>query len=501
MANPTGTINADEDHTGRTILKSDPTLNQDAATKKYVDDNAGGGGAAAFTDLSDVPGSYSGETQKVVRVNTGETGLEFVALSTLSSNIVSDAAYDAATWNGDTNHAPSKNAVRDKIESLGGGTVTNAGTLTSGQLVVGAGGASIDVGNLSGDVTTSGGTAATIAANAVTYGKIQAVSATSKLLGSSSTTTPVQEITLGTNLAMSGTTLNATAGGSGTVTTTGSPATGNLTKFSGATSITNGDLSGDVTTSGALATTIANNSVTLGKMATMATDSILGRATSSTGNVEVLTALPFAFTGDVTRPVDSNAQTIANSAVTYAKMQNVSANSVLLGSSASGSGAAPSEIALGTNLSMSGSTLNAASGGGTTVRVTGSNFTTSSTSLVDITGLTFAASANSVYGFSVYLGGQSSSTAGVQVNIHYNAAGATGSMTINGHTTSVAATGTFQILDTTTTNFWTTATTNLGIWCVGTIVTGANAGTISVQIKKNTSGSATVLIGSSLTIF
>jgi Repeat of unknown function (DUF5907) len=126
-------------------------------------------------------------------------------------------------------------------------------------------------------------------------------------------------------------------------------------------------LTGDVTGGPAatsIATTIANNVVSLGKMATMATDSILGRATASTGNVEVLSALPFAFTGDVTRPVDSNVQTIANSAVTYAKMQNVSANSVLLGSNATGSGSPPSEIVLGTNLSMSGSTLNAASGGG-----------------------------------------------------------------------------------------------------------------------------------------
>lgn len=50
---------------------------------------------------------------------------------------------------------------------------------------------------------------------------------------------------------------------------------------------------------------------------------------------------------------------IAAAAVTYAKIQNVSASSKLIGSSASGSGAPPSEITLGTGLSMSGSTLNA----------------------------------------------------------------------------------------------------------------------------------------------
>ena len=118
-------------------------------------------------------------------------------------------------------------------------------------------------------------------------------------------------ITLTTNASTDTVTIAASGGGgSGTVTTTGTPATGNLTKFSGATSITNGDLSGNVTTSGTLATTIAN------------------------------------------------------SAVTYAKIQNISANSKLLGSGATGSGAPPSEITLGTNLSMSGSTLNAAGGGG-----------------------------------------------------------------------------------------------------------------------------------------
>src|SRR5262249_40523202 len=62
--------------------------------------------------------------------------------------------------------------------------------------------------------------------------------------------------------------------------------------------------------------------------------------------------------------------TITPRAVTYAKMQNVSASSKLLGSGASGAGSPPTEITLGTNLSITGTTINAAGGG--TVTTTGS---------------------------------------------------------------------------------------------------------------------------------
>ena len=89
--------------------------------------------------------------------------------------------------------------------------------LTNTHIFVGnAGNVATDVA-MSGDATVANTGALTIANNAVTYAKMQSVSTTSRLLGSSSTTTPVQEITLGTNLSLSGTTLNVT-GGSGTVT-------------------------------------------------------------------------------------------------------------------------------------------------------------------------------------------------------------------------------------------------------------------------------------------
>lgn len=40
-----------------------------------------GGGASAFTSLTDAPNSYSGQALKAVRVNAGETGLEFFTVS------------------------------------------------------------------------------------------------------------------------------------------------------------------------------------------------------------------------------------------------------------------------------------------------------------------------------------------------------------------------------------------------------------------------------------
>jgi hypothetical protein len=85
---------------------------------------------------------------------------------------------------------------------------TTSGTNTGDQTIT-----------LTGDVTGSGtgSFAATITANAVTYAKMQAVSAASRLLGRGTAgTTAVREISLGTGLSMSGDVLSATATGGGT---------------------------------------------------------------------------------------------------------------------------------------------------------------------------------------------------------------------------------------------------------------------------------------------
>lgn len=51
------------------------------STTELWENGVGGGGATAFTDLTDVPSSYTGAGGKVVAVNVGETGLEFISAS------------------------------------------------------------------------------------------------------------------------------------------------------------------------------------------------------------------------------------------------------------------------------------------------------------------------------------------------------------------------------------------------------------------------------------
>lgn len=192
---------------------------------------------------------------------------------------------------------------------------------------------------------------------------------------------------------------------------------GAFVPISGSGGVSDGD-KGDITVSASGATwTIDAGAVTLAKMANIATDSFIGRDTAGTGVPEVLSAATArtilnvadgatsnasdaslrdrathtgtqlaatisdfdtavaansvvaantakvtnaTHTGDVT---GATALTIANDAVTYAKMQNVSAASRLVGRGDSGAGD-PEEITLGSGLSMTGTTLSATASGG-----------------------------------------------------------------------------------------------------------------------------------------
>ena len=152
---------------------------------------------------------------------------------------------------------------------------------------------------------------------------------------------------------------NFTAVPTGGVTATGSPASGNLTKFSGATSITNGDLSGDCTTSGTLAITCTKtNGVAFASSAT--TD------TTNAANISSGT-LPAA--------------RIGAASILYAKLQNGASNGLL----GVNSGAAPSEVAVGSGLSLSAGTLSV-TGGSSGVTFTDGTHTVASATQLTVTG-------------------------------------------------------------------------------------------------------------------
>jgi Repeat of unknown function (DUF5907) len=192
--------------TGQLFLAADPTFNLEAATKQYVDTHGGGGGGGGNVSNSGTPtvGQYGKwVTATTIQGVTPATVLSDIGAQPLDSDLTSLAAASAT------------GAIyyRSAVNTWATVTIGTALTFTTGTL---------DRAALTGDVTASvGANATTIANDAVTYAKMQNVSAASLLIGrgSAAGAGDPQEITLGTNLAMSGTTLNATGGGGGTSTT------------------------------------------------------------------------------------------------------------------------------------------------------------------------------------------------------------------------------------------------------------------------------------------
>lgn len=134
-------------------------------------------------------------------------------------------------------------------------------------------------------------------------------------------------------------------------------------------------------------------------------------------------------------------------------------------------------------------------------RVTGSNATTTSTTLVDVTGMSVALSVNSVYEFVANITGNGADSNGVKFGVNYSAAGATVEAGIYAD---VAGTGTrtrrINALNSATAQSFFTSSNDVAALIQGTITTGANAGNITIQHLKGTSGTATIYVGSYLKV-
>ena len=131
--------------------------------------------------------------------------------------------------------------------------------------------------------------------------------------------------------------------------------------------------------------------------------------------------------------------------------------------------------------------------------VSGGNFTTSSTTLVDITGLSVALVANSVYEIDIKMTVESSTNAGLNTGVNFSAAGATiEAGEVGARDAEVGKVVRLNNFNTThASSAWVRVSTTPQTHEIkGIVRTGANAGNLTAQILKVSSGIATVYIDS-----
>lgn len=318
---------------------SDPSLNYYIARGTNAD-------RLAFTPSHATPAAGPSQTAIFYETDTGDTYV-----------------WDGAAW--------------DKLNTVGGGV---AGAPANAEYLVAVANGTLSAERVPTDTSTVAwdfGTAAQAKANvpndAITYAKIQNVSNTDRLLG------------------------RDTAGA------------GDVEELS---------VSGGLEFSGGPGLRVADNGITYAKLQDVsATDRLLGRDTAGAGDAEELTVgggVEFtgsggiqrsALTGDVTAAAGNNATTIANDAVSDAKLRNSAAVS-LIGRSANSSGD-PGDIAAsadGQVLQRRASALLFSNLGIPIWSRKGSDQSwTSDTALANVTSLSFAVEANSVYLAKFYL--------------------------------------------------------------------------------------------------
>lgn len=117
------------DTDGTLAADSDVKIPSQKAVKTYVDAHAGGGAPdsahyvttqaeAGLSAEFNLGGLTTGLLKHNVAAGVSTPATASEGTDYLAGSRIDDTAYDATSWNGVTDYAPSKNAVRDKFESL-----------------------------------------------------------------------------------------------------------------------------------------------------------------------------------------------------------------------------------------------------------------------------------------------------------------------------------------------------------------------------------------------
>ena len=287
--------------------------------------NSTGGGAAALNDLTDVT-LTSPATDSILIKTAGDYIDGLIVTNSVTNNAISYSKWQQLAGF----------SIAAKADTGTG----DASDLTAGTNSV--------LGRVAGDLAFAAIVNAQITTGTIATDKLADVSSDILLGRGTAASGPVEEITIGASLNLDALNLERAA------------------------------ISGDVVVPlDSNTATIQPDSVSFDKMLdATAASRLIGRGSAGgAGTFEEITiddsmamngtALErAALTGDVTAAQGGNATTIAAGVVTLTKIADAAANDRLLGSNNTGSGNPYIELILGTNLSITGSTLNAAGAAG-----------------------------------------------------------------------------------------------------------------------------------------